>query len=956
NKYDGKQLTYFTEREGLSNDFVRSIIEDRSGNIWFGTDAGISKYDGKNFTHFTEKQGLSHNVIRSILQDRKGDIWFGTDGGGVCKFDGSSFFHFTEEEGLANNVVSSIFEDRSGSIWFGTFGGISIFHGSYFTQLSSQDGLVNDVVRTIVEDRSGNVWFGTDGGLSRYDLKSFTNFTDKEGLSDKVVFSAMEDFSGRLWCGTYSGGVCKYNGNYFTHFTEKEGLSSNVVKCISSDRTGTLWFGTFGGGINRYDGSSFEQYTEKEGLSSNFVLSILQDRFGNHWFGTSGGGVTRYDGNSFIHFTMSEGLSSNTVFSILEDRAGNLWFGTDGGGVCKYDGKSFARYTISEGMSSNIVYAITEDRKGVLWFGTDGGGVVRYDGNSFLHLSVKDGLADDVVSDIAEDRNGNIWFATDEGVSFYRDGNFVSFTEEDGLSNNVVYTICEDSSGDLWFGTRNGLCRMIDPVSRFGQLKSDKKDFAYQDVLFKCYTYDDGFLSIGMASLCQDHSGKLWIGADDRLTLFHYPSFEKDYDRVPPRISINGLSLFNEKISWAAIESNKDTTIDLASGVKLGHLNFDETRNWSALPDHLRLSHDQNYLTFQFAGITMNQTYKVKYKYKLDGLDDNWSSLSNRNYASFGNLLHGDYVFKVKAMNAMGFWSDECQYPFTIRPPWWKTYWAYGSYFIFIGFTYVGAIRWNSRRLRKRTLVLKAAVDDATAQLRMQRDWEVRQLQDENRKNIVRTQEDERVRIGRDLHDDLGARLSTLKLMLQSVFRKEGSAQEPVRESSISLLDSAISDMRSIITNLSPKALQENGYLKAVEELVASVSKTEAAKFELSMHGMDRRFDSEFENSIFRITQELINNSLKYAKASLISINTVYRDGKVVILYEDNGAGFDADKVTRGYGLNNIRSRAELYGGEFYIDTAPGKGFRCEVTLVPPASAVHQHPASGQAASGNPAT
>jgi signal transduction histidine kinase len=245
-------------------------------------------------------------------------------------------------------------------------------------------------------------------------------------------------------------------------------------------------------------------------------------------------------------------------------------------------------------------------------------------------------------------------------------------------------------------------------------------------------------------------------------------------------------------------------------------------------------------------------------------------------------------------------------------------------------------IRWNSIRLRQRTIMLKAAVDDATAQLRIQREWEVRQLQDENRKNIVRTQEDERLRIGRDLHDDLGARLSTLKLMLQSVFRKEGGAQEPAKESYISLLDSAISDMRSIITNLSPKALQENGYLKAVEELVASVSKTEAVKFELSMHGMDRRFDTEFENSIFRITQELINNSLKYGKASLISLNTVFRNGKVVIMFEDNGTGFDADKATKGYGLKNIRSRAELYGGEFYTDTAPGKGFRCEVILQPP--------------------
>jgi ligand-binding sensor domain-containing protein/serine phosphatase RsbU (regulator of sigma subunit) len=498
-KYDGESFTHFTDKEGLSNNIVYSILEDKSGNLWFGTEGGgVSKYDGESFTHFTDKEGLSNNIVYSILEDKSGNLWFGTSGGGVSKYDGESFTHFTDKEGLSNNLVRSILEDKSGNLWFGTLGGgVSKYDGESFTNYTDKEGLSNNYVLSILEDKSGNLWFSSyGGGVSKYDGESFTNYTDKEGLSNNTIWSILEDKSGNLWFGTDGGGVSKYDGESFTHFTDKEGLSNNIVWSILEDKSGNLWFGTIGGGVSKYDGESFTHFTYKEGLSINSVLSILEDKSGNLWFGTYAGGVSKYDGESFTHFTDKEGLSNNTVYSILEDKSGNFWFGTGGGGVSKYDGESFTNYTDEEGLSNNIVYSILEDKSGNLWFGTDGGGVSKYDGESFTHFTDKGGLSNNVVYSILEDKSGNLWFGTDGGgVSKYNGESFMHFTDKEGLSNNRVRSILEDKSGNLWFGTDGG-----------GVSKYDGESFVN-------LTDKEGLSNNRVRSILEDKSGNLWFGS-----------------------------------------------------------------------------------------------------------------------------------------------------------------------------------------------------------------------------------------------------------------------------------------------------------------------------------------------------------------------------------------------------------------------------------------------------------
>lgn len=719
-KYDGKSFTHFTTKEGLSLNSVNNMFQDKRGNLWFCT-TGVTRYDGKSFTHFTTKEGLSSNWVSSILEDKNGHLWFGTNDGGVNQYDGKSFTHFTVKEGLCHNAVSSIVEDKKGHLWFGTHGGVSEYDGKSFTNFTVKEGLSNNLVFKMLEDKSGNVWFGTADGVIKYDRKTFTHFTNEHGLINNGITAIGQDSSGNLWFGTRDA-VYKYDPDErsFTQFTENEGLNGNEVRSMLVDKRGNLWVGTKGG-LNKYGGKRFTHFTVKEGLGDNRVMSIEEDKSGNLWFGTYAG-VSKYDGKTFTNFAKKEGFEF--VWNMLKDKSNNLWF-AGFWGLGLYDGKSFIKFANSE----IDVKASMEDKNGNFWFGTHIAGVRKYDGKTFMHITEKEGLINNAVRGIAEDNSGNLWFATlnglsrfnpaqgnftnftkkeglndnklasilkdregnlwigsfDGGVARYDGKNFIHFTDKVGLTNNNVRNILQDKEGNLWFGTAFGLNKLekdkLASLSRrrvTGTADKGVSGVNESEPLFKTYTYDDGFAGVSVTwgkNIFEARDGTIWIASEDRLTAYHP---EDDIpDTIPPNIQLTGLSLFNDNISWQNLEKKSDSNIVLSNGVALHDYRFDSVSKWYGLPERLSLAYNNNYLTFQFVGITIQSPKKVRYQYMLEGLEDNWNALTNRTEASYGNLPHGHYTFKVKAVNHDGYWSNEYRYSVTIRPPWWLTWWAY---------------------------------------------------------------------------------------------------------------------------------------------------------------------------------------------------------------------------------------------------------------------------------------
>jgi ligand-binding sensor domain-containing protein len=318
--------------QGMVSGNVGCELQDKAGNLWFSTGGeGVYRFNGKSFTNFTTKDGLSNNEVRAIIEDKAGNILFGTKSG-ICKYDGKSFTKYPEMGALSQMSITCLLEDLDGNLWFGTMGnGIYRYDGKTLTNFLNNDdhpfnlGEHHQLIMDILQDKNGNLWFSSwnRGGVWRYDGKTFINY-----LPSADYYLPKAELT-----------------NYLPSYLPKDHITDDMIFSVTKDKAGNLWFATRRHGACRYDGKSFTSFRENEGFLSYGIYSILEDKNGNIWLTTDKNGVWCYNGKTFKNFTVKDGLINNSVFSILEDKTGNLWFGTRGFGLSRYDGKVFANFS-----------------------------------------------------------------------------------------------------------------------------------------------------------------------------------------------------------------------------------------------------------------------------------------------------------------------------------------------------------------------------------------------------------------------------------------------------------------------------------------------------------------------------------------------------------------------------------------------------------------------------------
>lgn len=347
--------------QGIVSGNVGCELQDIAGNIWFSTTGeGVYRFDGKSFTNFTTKDGLNDNNVSAIIEDRAGNLLFGTKNG-ICKFDpsaslkagGKPFSKYTENADLNKLSISSLLEDRDGNLWIGTMNsGVFRYNptkssGKSLTNFLNNDdypfnlGTHHQSIIDILEDKKGNIWFSSwnGGGVWRYKPTASLNVGEKpftNYLPSSDYYQQNED--GR-------SGNKKTIPIYLSNFTNSQpsdSISDDMIFSITEDKAGNIWFATRRHGACRYDPfrKSFTSFRENEGFVSRGIYAILEDKKGNIWLTTEENGVFCYDGKVFKNFTTKDGLINNSVFSILEDKSGNLWFGTRGFGLSRYDPSS----------------------------------------------------------------------------------------------------------------------------------------------------------------------------------------------------------------------------------------------------------------------------------------------------------------------------------------------------------------------------------------------------------------------------------------------------------------------------------------------------------------------------------------------------------------------------------------------------------------------------------------
>ena len=398
--YDGKGFATPAPLSGVAElkGSIVAIAEDSAGCLWFGAGGrGVVRYDPTRpaeqvATVFGRQEGLVDEYVYAIAQDREGHLWVGTTAG-VSVYSGDAFTSFGVGDGLpatatgATPIVTSMYEDEGGAIWFGTSGGgMCRYDDQYFTTYTVKDGLPNNVVRSILPDGEGGLWIATISGLSRYNGETFTNYIYETRCPGQGLWSGFRDPNGTLWFGLRgrnATGVCRFDGQTSTTFSAADGMPLNHVTGICQDNSGNLWFAGDGDAVYNdatvavYDGEGFTCFGPESGLSSTLARAAFSDAKGQLWFGTNEGLYRREDAG-FRGFDHNDGLAASMIWSIVEGRDRVLMLGSWGGGVSLYDGRVFQTLTALDGLASSGVQSCLYDSKGNYWIGTLSTGVTRY--------------------------------------------------------------------------------------------------------------------------------------------------------------------------------------------------------------------------------------------------------------------------------------------------------------------------------------------------------------------------------------------------------------------------------------------------------------------------------------------------------------------------------------------------------------------------------------------------
>ena len=713
-----------TDSSSLINDLVISIERDADGKLWVGTAKGLCRLDEKSgsFIRYLYDAGNSRSigadVVRDIHRDRQGVLWIATAGGGVASYAPltDDFDRIVNRKGdpssLPGDTVMSIDEAPDGTLWFGCwFFGVTRLvdrERQRFESFELEDKRVY-FVNARMEDR---VLAGTWGG-GLYILNSKDRSVARRRAADgpgsiasDIVYSALWDQSGFLWLGTNGGGISrgerrdrKYQA--ILHDPKVPGtLSAGKATAIVEDRSGRLWIGVYSGGLNRWDPGTqtFIHYRHDprnpRSLPDDIVNYLHESDAGELWVCTNGG-LGRYseatdDFTVYRHNPSAPGsLADSVVYALADAPGGDLWVGTYTQGLDRWIRASdrFEHYPPDvggdRGPTDALVYALAYDGEGKLWIGLNNG-LNRMENGRFISYRYdpanREGLSSDTIRNLFRDSRGRLWLGSVGGGLMRYDpelDRFFHFTKRDGLPNNTVRSILEADDGSLWVGTAKGI-GVIDSSGLFFRSYSVFNELKDRDFHTGAW---------------KSRSGELYFGGMNTLY------------RLNPQYGFSGKPVPKLVLS------------SFASGGK--PLSADAE---PAYLSSVRLSYANNDFFASFAAVDYRDPNRNLYSYKLEGFDQDWSSVSGEHSATYTNLPGGSYRLLVRVADSEGYWNDNALVlPIVVGSPPWLSPPAFVFYLsALVGVGYLFASLRGKKALRAKIVELtrmKVQLESANVQL-----------------------------------------------------------------------------------------------------------------------------------------------------------------------------------------------------------------------------------------------
>lgn len=930
-RFDGTTFVNYDSDDGFHNEFVHTIFEDDQQRLWLGSyHSGVARIvDGQPEYQFTDTP-LDDEFIPMIRQDDEGRIWFATYESGVFVYD-DDLTQISEEDGLLSDTVWDIYF-RDDQIWLATHQGLSVYEDGEFINYTTDDGLSGDKVFRIEEGWHQSIWLATDSGVTIFDegddIRTISEINDDRL---RYIFDIRFSSDEEMWIGTETSGIYVLEAPYDTdakHITNRTGLSSNYIYRLYEDKNRNMWVGTAEKGLNLFRGERFRFLNNQSGLPTNEVLAIYQDRQEDIWLGT-GNGLYHYDDEEFTGFDIPvENPLDERVWSIDEINEGeyllllensDLWLLDDGeftnfsdrhdlgdlfiydfnydetdeilwiaseNGLIRIKNEQLTIFNEKDGLRAPHIYHIHQDLySDDLWLSTSDG-FSRFDGEKFENISYEEGLPHHEVNYITQDKRGDIWAGTPKGVTLYKTnpdekGEMTHFSSENGMVAEETVALWYDSDRDhLWQATHAGI----------QQLKiNEYRETGEMTIIHHRLSRVSKGIEVNYNAVTECSAGNAWFGTMEGVVKLN-PAKETPGVSHSPRVHLEEIELNARPVEW---QEYTDELSYRATFLKFPDVTF---------------PYGNNTFTFTFSAVDYIFPENLTLRYKLEGLDEDWTKVQRLRYAKYSNLPSGDYTFRVQVQDYDGAWDEGVTYNFSVDVPYWQTAWFWSVIFGVLFVTGYSVIHY--RRYKFETETLQKRVDERTSDL----------------KEAL----DDKDTLLKETHHRVKNNLAVIYSLLEM--------QKQYLDNDLSVQIINDSQLRiNTIAEVHENLYQQNRLSRInaedyIKDLVTKISSSyDSGKGNISIHYDIDTLELNMKYAIpcGLILNELITNAFKYAfqrrDKGTIYIGMKERDDEIILSVADDGVGLPEQQQegqSQTLGMSIVKSLSRQLDGDLKIDSS----------------------------------
>ena len=937
-------IATFTTEDGMPQNSVHGIEQTPDGYLWIATYNGLARFDGVKFTVFNQANtpALSGSSLTQLHCDNAGRLWIVDENWQLVVWDGERFTRLSENSlpkgqmGLEGEspegkvlvrrlTINDYFLHDNGRftdwIWPGNEVGMTGLQvdrrGRLWSRRNGEWGARGDSIvsgplaergetlRAMRPCRSGGMWVAGNKGVYHYnEEKADRHFPCADEILD--VTAMIEDREGHLWIGTWTQGLWHMDPQgHFTLYPVTRGKQPESVRALLEDSEGNVWVGTEGSGLFRVRRRVFKTYDAESGLAGEYIRSVARDSKDVLWI-VNQAGLDRIDARAGAK--ISHVADIGVAWAVFADRRDGIWVGTFGGELWSFEnglrkeyrpantnrtpaitvlfenegallvGTIAGLWELRDGKLSPLdtreipgtatVRALARGPNGALYMGLGGGGLWRLEAGRWTRVAAGQ-FTENEIRAIHCDRDGTLWVATYER-GLHRIKGEESFHFQSQVSNlpRQIGSIIEDANGNLWFGSVQGIATAARAdLNRYADGSAAKLTPIR-------YTKTDGLhtveSSVGHQPLvCATSDGRLWFGTVKGLSVVDPKALSRN--TVPPPVMIEEAQIFGKP-------SSKDRG---DAPVVIDHPQL-------AVP--MLVPPGSQRIELHYTALNFAAPERVHFRYRLEGQD--WTDAGTRRVAYFQGLPPGDYKFRVVACNNDGVWNENgALAAITILPRFTETAWFRALIVAICG-------AWVLIAYRVRVAQLKSV-------------------------------NDLRLRIARDLHDEIGANLGSIGLNTDLLMNDEGitSAQRHDLSEIRGVASQTAQAVRDIVWFTNPNFDNTTGMIRRMRDVATLLMAGRKCTFEVA-NDPGTELALEFRRNVFSIFKEALHNIVKHSQATQVEIRINLAGEVMEMIISDNGRGFDPATGSSGNGVANLRRRAEEIGGTIEIESGAGKGTR----------------------------